>query len=125
VPSNSAPKSLPLLDLAVLSHLERQLNDAQPARDFARDYITGFGDRLFRLESSVSNRDIAGALDAALSLRNSSAMIGASRLSALAADFETAVASSDLDTARRALPGIERCGLDTILELEVRYLASA
>ncbi len=123
--SNSAPKELPLLDLTVLSHLERQLNDAQPARAFARDYITGFGDRYLRLESSVSNRDFPAALDAALSLRNSSAMVGAERLSALAADFEAAVASSDLDTAREALPGIERCGLDTILELEARYLSSA
>ncbi|MDQ0735770.1 Hpt domain-containing protein [Arthrobacter agilis] len=124
MPSNSAPKSLPLLDLAVLAHLERQLNDARPARAFARDYIAGFEHRYLRLENSIGNRDIPAALDAALSLRNSSAMIGAARLSALAAGFEASVTASDLDAARRALPAIERCGLDTILELEARYLAA-
>ncbi|BBE23622.1 hypothetical protein MN0502_25050 [Arthrobacter sp. MN05-02] len=51
-------------------------------------------------------------------------MVGAARLSAMAASFETAVTSADLDTARRALPAIERCGMDTIDELESRYLAS-
>ena len=124
MPANSVPKTLPLLDLSVLAQLESQLNDARPARAFARDYIAGFGDRYLRLERSVGSRDVPAAIDAALSLRNSSAMVGAARLSALAADFETAVSSADLDAARRALPGIERCGLDTILELEARYLAS-
>lgn len=122
--SNSAPKKLPLLDLDVLSHLEQQLNDARPARAFARDYITGFEGRYLRLTSSIGDRDLPAALDAALSLRNSSTMVGAARLSAMAAEFETAVSSSDLDTARDVLPVIERCGLDTILELEARYLAA-
>ncbi|MHA7143351.1 Hpt domain-containing protein [Arthrobacter sp. TmT3-37] len=122
---NATPKVLPLVDLTVLSQLERQLNDPQPARAFARDYITGFEDRYLRLSSSVGNRDLPAAIDAALSLRNSSTMVGAARLSAMAASFETAVTSADLDTARRALPAIERCGMDTIDELESRYLASA
>lgn len=122
---NAAPKVLPLVDLAVLTLLEGQLNDPGPARAFARDYISGFEDRYLRLTSSLGNRDVPAALDAALSLRNSSAMVGAARLSALAADFETAVATDDLDTARRSLPAIERCGLDTINELETGYLTAA
>lgn len=121
---NAAPKVLPLVDLAILSQLEGQLNDPRPARAFARDYITGFEDRYLRLTSSIGNRDVPAALDAALSLRSSSTMIGAMRLSEMAASFQTAVASDDLDTARRALPAIERCGLDTIDELEGRYLGS-
>lgn len=121
---NATPKVLPLVDLTVLSQLERQLNDPRPARAFARDYITGFEDRYLRLSNSVGNRDLPAAIDAALSLRNSSTMVGAARLSAMAASFETAVTSADLDTARRALPAIERCGMDTIDELESRYLAS-
>ncbi|MHA7279179.1 Hpt domain-containing protein [Arthrobacter sp. MDT2-2] len=121
---NVAPMVLPLVDLAVLSQLERQLNDPVPARAFARDYITGFETRYLRLTSSIGTVDLPAALDAALSLRNSSAMVGAARLSAMAADLETAVTSADLETARATLPEIERCGLDTINELEVRYLAS-
>jgi hypothetical protein len=50
-------------------------------------------------------------------------MAGATRLSALAASFVTAVGSGALDAARGLLPVIERCGLDTLGELEARYLA--
>ncbi|MHA7239883.1 Hpt domain-containing protein [Arthrobacter sp. TMS1-12-1] len=119
----TAPPALPLVDLAVLSQLEGQFTDPRPVRAFARDYITGFGDRYLRLTRSVGDQDLPAALEAALSLRNSSVMVGAERLSALAATFEAAVTSADLDAARRALPCIERCGLDTIDELEAGYLA--
>lgn len=122
---NAAPMVLPIVDLAVLSLLESQLNDPRPARAFARDYIAGFQDRFLRLTRSIGNRDLAAALDAALSLRNSSAMVGAARLSAMAETFEVAVVSADLDTARRTLPAIELCGLETISELEERYLSAA
>lgn len=115
--------TLPLVDLATLAHLEKQLNDPRPARAFARDYITVFQDRYLRLTRAVGNRDLDAALEAALSLRNSSRMLGAERLSAMTAGFESAIASADLDSARRALRDIERCGLDTIGELESRYLA--
>ncbi len=120
--SDAAPEVLPLVDFAVLSELEGQLDDARPARAFARDYILGFDDRYLRLNSSIGNRDLPAALEAALSLRISSVMVGAARLSAMAETFEAAVTSADLDTARRVLPAIERCGLDTIDELDVRYL---
>lgn len=121
---NVAPEVLPLVDLAVLSQLEHQLNDPGPVRAFARDYIMGFEARYLRLESSIRDQDLVAALDAALSLRNSSAMVGATRLSAMAASFETAVTTVDLASARSALSTIERCGFDTIDELESRYLSS-
>ncbi len=122
---NIASQVLPLVDLAVLSELESQLNDPLPARAFARDYIAGFEERYLRLGNSIGNRDSAGALDAALSLHNSSSMVGAARLAALAAAVEAAVASEELDAARRILPLIEKCGLETIGELESGYLAIA
>ncbi|MEC5199147.1 hypothetical protein RCH21_001371 [Arthrobacter sp. PL16] len=117
-----APEVLPLVDLTVLSSLEQQLNDPGPAKAFARDYVLGFEDRYLRLTSSIGNADLPAALDVALSLRSSSTMVGATRLSALAASFESAVLTADLDAARRVLPEIERCGLDTIRELESQYL---
>ncbi|WP_247826903.1 Hpt domain-containing protein [Arthrobacter antioxidans] len=122
---NAPHPNPPLVDLTVLAHLEQQFNDAGPARAFARDYIAGFGDRCLRLTRSVADQDLPAALEAALSLRNSSLMLGAERLVALTAAFEAAISSADLDAARRALPGIERCGLDTIRELETRYLDPA
>ena len=124
VHSNDSQQDLPLVDLAVLAHLERQLNDPSPAKAFARDYIAGFEGRYLRLTTAIGDRDVSAALDAALSLRNSSAMVGAARLSAMAAEFEVAVTAFELDTARDILPAIERCGLDTILEIQSRYLAS-
>lgn len=122
--TNAAPEVLPLVDLAVLGELEGHLNDPRPARAFARDYILGFEDRYLRLTGSVGNRDLPAALDAALSLRSSSSMVGAARLSAIAALVEAAVASEDLESARLALPDIARCGLDTIGALETDYLAT-
>ena len=116
------PSPLPLVDLETLAQLELQLNDARPARAFARDYISYFQERFLRLVRAVGKRDLDAALDAVLSLRNSSRMVGAARLSAMAAGVESAVTSADLDSARRALPEIEQCGLDTIDELELRYL---
>jgi HPt (histidine-containing phosphotransfer) domain-containing protein len=113
---------LPLVDPTVLSSLEQQLNDPGPAKAFAQDYVIGFGDRFLRLANSIGNADLPAALDVALSLRSSSTMVGANRLSALAASFESAVLTADLETARRVLPEIERCGLDTIRELESQYL---
>lgn len=125
MPPNADPDLLPLVDLTVLADLERQLNDAGPARAFARDYITGFDDRCRRLAGSIADQDVPAALEAALSLRSSSIMIGAERLAALVAIVGTAVSAADLYTARRGLPGIEQCGLDTIAELEARYLDPA
>ncbi|WP_104117267.1 hypothetical protein [Arthrobacter sp. B1805] len=120
----TTPALPPLVDLAVLTELEEQLNDPRPARAFARDYIQGFEDRYLRLHGSIGNRDLPAALEAALSLRDASIMVGAARLSAMATILESAVAYEDLGAARHVLPAIERCGLDTISELEARYLAS-
>lgn len=122
---DTAPQALPLVDLAVLFELESQLNDPLPARAFARDYVSGFQERYLRLSNSIGNRDLPAALDAALSLRNASSMVGAARLTALATDTETAIGTADLETLRGVLPLIERCGLETIGELEAGYLADA
>ena len=116
------PAPLPLVDLEALTQLEYQLNDAGPARAFARDYIAYFRERFLRLVQAVGKRDLDAAMDAVLSLLNASRMVGAARLSAMAAGLQSAVTSADIDTARRALPEIEQCGLDTIGELELRYL---
>ena len=125
MPPNAAHPDLPLVDLSVLAHLEQQFNDDGPARAFARDYISGFADRHLRLVRSVADEDLPAALEAALSLRNSSRMVGAERLAALTAAFEAAISSADLDAAGRTLPGIERCGRATIHELQTRYLDPA
>lgn len=117
-----SPAPLPLVDLETLARLEHQLSDPQPARAFARDYIACFQERYLRLARAVGTSNLEVAMDAVLSLRNSSRMVGASRLSAMAAGVESAVTSADIDSARRALPNIEQCGLDTIGELELRYL---
>ncbi|WP_434993347.1 Hpt domain-containing protein [Arthrobacter sp. Ld5] len=124
MPPNAFPDIPPLVDLTVLADLERQLNDPGPARAFARDFIAGFGDRHLRLARSVADEDLPAAVEAALSLRSSSIMVGAERLAALASSFEAAVTAADLDAARRSLPDIEQCGFATIEELEARYLDS-
>jgi len=122
---DTALQVLPLVDLAVLSELESQLNDPLPAKAFAGDYVAGFPERQLRLRDSVGGRDLPAALDAALSLRNASTMVGAARLAGLATDVLAAVGAADLETLRRLLPLVERCGLETVEDLRSGYLADA
>ena len=122
---DTALQAPPLVDLVVLSDLESQLNDPLPAKTFARDYVSGFRERCLRLSGSITGRDLPAALDAALSLRNASTMVGAGRLATIATDMVAAAGAADLGTLRRLLPVIERCGLETIEELESGYLSDA
>lgn len=109
---------MPLVDPAALQELGAGLDDPGAARDFARDYIKMWGGRYGSLAAALGRGDGAGALDAVLSLKISSAMAGGICLSRLAGEVEDAIRGGDLDGARSFLPRVADCGRETMKELQ-------
>lgn len=115
-------QALPLVDTAVLKVLEEQLGRADLARNFAQDYSALWGQRERRLVISLDGQDRAAALDAVISLKVSSAMVGGLRLARLAEALEGAVREGDLRYGATVLAMISVQGRATVNELQHVYL---
>jgi HPt (histidine-containing phosphotransfer) domain-containing protein len=112
----------PVLDLSVLRELEEELGGSGVAHNFARDYISIWEKRLRYLERSVEDNDPDAAMDAALSLKNSALMVGATRLAKLAIEVQRLVKGGDLAGVQQLLPAVARAGALTVKELKLGYL---
>jgi HPt (histidine-containing phosphotransfer) domain-containing protein len=98
---------LPLLDKAVLERLRSDLNDDADDvwRVFVLDFIANLPIRIQRVRLAFTTGDVPGALDAILSLKTSSQMVGAQRLAACALEVERKLRDSvTVDNAATALP---------------------
>jgi HPt (histidine-containing phosphotransfer) domain-containing protein len=110
------------VDPTALQELGSQLESPAVAKGFARDY-TNMWDRRYRsLASSLGSGDEAAALDAVLSLKTSSAMVGGVRLAGLARELEDAIRLRDADLARLLLQEVAESGNETVDELQFSYL---
>ncbi|QDY90405.1 Hpt domain-containing protein [Arthrobacter sp. UKPF54-2] len=112
----------PLVDPAALQDLGEQLNSAAVAKGFARDYAQMWDRRYEALATALDRRDQAAALDAALSLKTSSSMVGGLRLAELAADLEEAIRSGHLAEAASRLDDVAARGSETVDELQFSYI---
>ncbi len=112
----------PLLDPTVLEELGQELEDIATVRAFVSDYVAFWDERIYRLTSSLANEDAKAALEAVVNLRAASTMVGAPRLSALASRVEGFLRCFQIREALGALPALERCGRDTVVELRTTYL---
>ncbi|MEQ4519389.1 Hpt domain-containing protein [Pseudarthrobacter sp. B907] len=112
----------PLVDPAALQDLGEQLNSAAVARGFARDYAQMWDQRYDALATALDRRDQAAALDAVLSLKTSSSMVGGLRLAELAADLEEAIRSGRLAEAASRLDDVAARGSETVDELQFSYI---
>lgn len=112
----------PLVDPAALQDLGIQLESPAVAKGFARDYAKMWDQRYGSLASAVVRCDQAAALDAVLSLKTSSAMVGGARLAELAAEVESAVREGDMDQAQSLLPAVAEHGSQTVDELQFSYV---
>jgi HPt (histidine-containing phosphotransfer) domain-containing protein len=83
----SAP---PLLDHKVLDKLREDLDEFEVWSVFVQNFITALPLRIESLRLALTTGDTAGALDAVLSLKSASQMVGAGRLAALAHGLEVA-----------------------------------
>lgn len=112
----------PLVDPNVLHDLEDQLDSRAAAKAFVRDYVSVWDERDLRLSTAISRRNQAASLDAVLSLKITSTMVGATQLVSLATDLERLLRQGKLDEAAAAFPRVHKCGLRTMRELTVLHL---
>ncbi|MDP9982098.1 HPt (histidine-containing phosphotransfer) domain-containing protein [Pseudarthrobacter oxydans] len=112
----------PLVDPTALQELGSQLESPAVARGFARDYTNMWNRRYQSLASSLGSGDEAAALDAVLSLKTSSAMVGGVRLAGLARELEDAIRVRDANRARLLLQEVAESGNETVDELQFSYL---
>ncbi|MCO4262565.1 Hpt domain-containing protein [Pseudarthrobacter raffinosi] len=125
--------ALPLLDPDVLDRLRTELEDDEGVWTvFVRNFIDYLPQRTEKLRLTLTTGDLAGAMDAVLSLKTSSQMVGAERLAGLAMDLERSLRHETLDSEpARVLPRlaadhltqIKRCARQTRYLLQ-RYLHS-
>ena len=96
-----------VLDTAVLNDLADDLGDASRLRTFLDLWTSMLTGRVSTLRDALAVDDQATALDRALSLRSSSAMIGLTSLAAAAAVLEQHLQDGDLAAARAAFAAVE------------------
>ena len=112
----------PLVDHAALQELGSQLESPAVAKGFARDYTNMWDRRYQSLATSLDSGDEEAALDAVLSLKTSSAMVGGVRLAELARELEDAIRIRDAGLAQLLLQEVAESGNDTVDELQFSYL---
>lgn len=115
-------QELPLVDVAVLQDLEEQLGRPDLVWIFANDYARMWEERQRSLVDSVRREDGAAALDAVISLKVSSAMVGGLRLARLAEALEFTLRRGDLPEVASILAMLSFHGPATVKELQIRYL---
>jgi HPt (histidine-containing phosphotransfer) domain-containing protein len=120
--SSNVEEVLPLLDAAVLEDLEEQLNGSELAVRFARDYAAMWDQRYARLAAAVENQDRASALDAIISLRITSAMVGGVRLARIAEILESVIRQGDFGKGQALMERVAENGDRTVSELQANYI---
>jgi HPt (histidine-containing phosphotransfer) domain-containing protein len=89
----------PLLDHSVLDKLRAELDDDEGVwKVFVQNFIAHLPERNERLRQALTTGDYPGALDAVLSLKTSSQMVGAERLANLAMNLEQSLRSEIRET---------------------------
>lgn len=111
----------PLVDPSALQELGSQLDSPAVATGFARDYTNMWDQRYQSLASSLDSGDEDAAMDAVLSLKTSSAMVGGVRLAGLARELEDAIRVRDADRARLLLREVAESGNETVDELQLSF----
>jgi HPt (histidine-containing phosphotransfer) domain-containing protein len=80
----------PLLDPKVLDKFRKDLDGFEVWSAFVQNFLSALPLRIETLRLTLTTGDAGGAMDAVLSLKTASQMVGASRLAALAHELEMA-----------------------------------
>ncbi|VII97165.1 hypothetical protein [Arthrobacter sp. DR-2P] len=120
--SQEAAGLLPLVDAAVLEELEDELAGSGLAQRFARDYAAMWDQRYARLAAAVASQDRASALDAVISLKITSAMVGGLRLAKLAELLEAVIRMGDFGQGQVLMVRVAEDGGQTVSELQANYI---
>ena len=113
---------LPLVDAAVLEELDDELAGSGLAQRFARDYAAMWDQRYARLAAAVDEQDSASALDAVISLKITSAMVGGLRLAKLAELLESVIRLGDFGQGQVLMERVAADGGQTVSELQATYI---
>lgn len=106
----------------ILAELEEELDGPHLAQAFARDYAALWDQRFGKLAAAVSIQDRPAALDAVISLRIASTMVGGLRLAVLAQALEDAIRRTDFVQGELLLESVAEHGLHTVSELQASYI---
>lgn len=106
-------RRLPLVDRPTLDRLEDQLENPSAVRTFVHDFVQAWEERYSRLVSDIEHRSEVAALDAILSIRTTSSMVGAARLAQLASGLEDLIRVGEFPAAAEMLPRLNSCALRT------------
>lgn len=112
---------LPLVDAAILAELDDELAGSGLAQSFARDYAAMWDQRYTRLAQAVTSQDSAAALDAVISLKITSVMVGGLRLAKLAELLEALIRQGEFGQGQLLLKRLAKDGGQTISELRATY----
>lgn len=115
-------KSARWVEPEILAELEAELEGPELAHGFARDYAALWDQRFSRLTAAVQDQDRVAALDAIISVRIASAMVGGIRLATFAQALEDCVRGSDFGKAHQLLASLAEHGVRTISELRATYI---
>ena len=99
------------LDRTALRRLSRAVDDDRFVRRFAARYRELLPGRVTRISTSLRGHDVDLVLDAVLSLKVSSATVGAQELAELAGVIEREVRIFDLPAARTAAASLPPAAL--------------
>jgi HPt (histidine-containing phosphotransfer) domain-containing protein len=111
-----------LIDPAVLEELAEELQSPDVAHRFAREYAALWEQRHRRLTTAVEGQDHAAALDAIISLKTSSAMVGGRHLAGIAGRLQALIQAGDLHSGQALLPVVADSGRATVNELNLSYI---
>lgn len=104
----------PLVCTETLRALQESLDgEKDSCRNFVSRYVEMWPGRFERISAAVASGDNDLAMDSALSLRSSSLMVGAARLSALTDELIRLLEGRHASAARRKLASIQACGNET------------
>jgi HPt (histidine-containing phosphotransfer) domain-containing protein len=83
-----------------------------------QDFSEAWPERFSCLETALESQDRTDSLDAVLSLKTASIMVGASQLAWLSGKVEAHVREADFAEATALLALIHRCGTATVSEMQ-------
>jgi HPt (histidine-containing phosphotransfer) domain-containing protein len=115
-------EALPFVDTGVLAELEEELDGSELALRFARDYAAMWDQRCAKLAAAAQNQDMAGALDAVISLKITSAMVGGLRLARLAELLEGVIRQGNFGQGQVLMMRVAEVGNQTVSELQASYI---
>lgn len=107
-------RRLPLVDSRALDLLGDQIDNPPAVRSFVLDFVDAWDERYLRLITDIEDRRSVAALDAILSIKTTSTMVGAVRLASLASGVEDLIRVGEYSAAADLLTRLQACALQTI-----------